>query len=134
MGRPPIGKRAMSATERQRRWRKRRRLGRAGRPPDERAAAPEPPLDLGLIEHLRKERDQARQDLELALHDVRPGTSGPDDPGRCFYCLRRQDEVKVMLKASRPRYTVFTCDACVDRLYAEKAARLVGEARMESPG
>jgi hypothetical protein len=26
----------------------------------------------------------------------------------------------VMLKASRRRYTVFTCDECIDRLHAEK--------------
>jgi hypothetical protein len=29
-----------------------------------------------------------------------------------------------MLKASRRRYGVFTCDECIDRLHAEKAARL----------
>jgi hypothetical protein len=121
MGRPPLANK-MTRAERQRRWRKRKRLGLVGKPPKD--AAPEPPLDLGLLAHLRKERDQARRDLELALRDARPGIPRPDDPGRCFYCLKRQDEVKVMLKASRPRYTVFTCDACVDRLYAEKAARL----------
>jgi hypothetical protein len=33
-----------------------------------------------------------------------------------------------------PNTEVGICDACVDRLYAEKAARLVGEAGMELPG
>jgi hypothetical protein len=80
------------------------------------ASVPESQADLVLIEQLTRERDRARQELGLS---VQPGAAGPDDPGRCFYCLKRRDEVKAMLKASRRRFTVFTCDECIDRLRQE---------------
>ena len=80
------------------------------------ASVPESQADLVLIEQLTRERDRARQELGLS---VQPGAAGPDDPGRCFYCLKRRDEVKAMLKASRRRFTVFTCNECIDRLRQE---------------
>jgi hypothetical protein len=130
MGRPPLANK-MTRAERQRRWRKRKRLGLVGRPPkralDERAAVPEPPADLALIERLTQERDQARRELELALPSVQPRVVGPDNPSRCFVCLRRRPEVKVMLDLSRRRQEVFLCDECIDemsRMSNERAARL----------
>jgi hypothetical protein len=76
-----------------------------------------------LIEQVTRERDQARREIEALKLElvigIEPGAAGPDDPGRCFYCLKRRDEVKAMLKASRRRFTVFTCNECVDRLRRE---------------
>jgi hypothetical protein len=103
MGRPPLATK-MTRTEIQRRWRKRRRLGLVGRPPktvppDERPAVP--PADLAWIEQLTRERDQARREIETLKLElvvgIEPGAAEPDDPGRCFYCLKRRDEVKAML-------------------------------------
>jgi hypothetical protein len=128
MGRPPIGKKSMTRAERQARWRKRKRLGLLGRPPKLSAsAAPEPPADLGLIEQLTRERDQARRELELALPGVQPRAVGPDNPSRCFVCLRPRSEVKVMLDLSRRRQEVFLCDGCIDQLSRMSNAR-VGQA------
>jgi hypothetical protein len=83
--------------------------------------------DLALIERLTQERDQARRELELALQSVQPRVVGPDNPSRCFVCLRRRPEVKVMLDLSRRRQEVFLCDECIDemsRMSNERAARL----------
>jgi hypothetical protein len=124
MGRPPIGKHAMSATERQRRWRKRRRLGLVGRPP-KMATVPDEPADLGVIEHLRKERDQARRELEHALRDVRPKPVGPDNPSRCFVCLRPRSDVEVMLDLSRRRQEVFLCGECIAQMSRTSNERVV---------
>jgi hypothetical protein len=118
-----FGKRAMSATERQRRWRKRRRLGQVGRPsmrpsPVELAPVSVPKQHQAPIE--KRERDQARQ----------PRAVGPDNPSRCFVCLRRRPEVKVMLDLSRRRQEVFLFDGCIDRLSRmsnERIARLATE-------
>ena len=124
MGRPPLANK-MTRAERQRRWRKRKRLGLVGRPKralDERAAVPEPPADLALIERLTQERDQARRELELALQSVQPRVVGPDNPSRCFVCLRRRP--KVMLDLSRRRQEVFLCDECIDEMSRMRAARL----------
>jgi hypothetical protein len=125
MGRPLLATK-MTRAEIQRRWRKRRRLGLVGRPPktvppDERAAVP--PADLALIEDLTHQLDQSRRETEALrlelVAGIEPGAARPDDPGRCFYCLKRRDEVKAMLKASRRRFTVFTCNECIDRLRQE---------------
>jgi hypothetical protein len=128
MGRPPIGKRAMSATERQRRWRKRRRLGQVGRPPKTVTDGPELPADVAaLIEQLMRERDQARRELEHALRDVRPKPVGPDNPSRCFVCLRPRSEVKVMLDLSRRRQEVFLCGECIAQMSRMANVRVVRE-------
>ena len=84
--------------------------------PDERAAVLEPPADLGLIEQLTRERDQARRELELALPGVQPRAVGPDNPSRCFVCRQPRSEVKVMLDLSRRRQEVFLCDECIDQM------------------
>jgi hypothetical protein len=119
MGRPPLAHK-MTRTEIQRRWRRRKLLGLVGRPPkrapDDEPAPSEPPADLSLIEELTRELDQARRTLAAIHQSVEPRAAGPDDPGRCFYCHKRQDEVKVMLKGVGRRFTVFTCNECVDRL------------------
>jgi hypothetical protein len=86
MGRPPVGERAMTATERQRRWRQQKRAQAAADPPhesDDQAEAeperrsPPPPQPVApsvdqALEKLTRERDQAwkernelRQELEL---------------------------------------------------------------------
>ena len=49
--------------------------------------------------------DRLREKLELELR-----AAGPDDPGRCFICLRRRDEVEGMFKFPRRHFTVFICD------------------------
>jgi hypothetical protein len=79
--------------------------------------------DRQRIEGLTRQLDQARRELAAAHQGIGPRAAGPDDPGRCFYCLKRQDEVKVMLKATRPRFTVFTCNECVDEMRDEIIAR-----------
>jgi hypothetical protein len=84
MGRPPLGKRAMSATELQRRWRQRKRLGLVGRadgwpPPggyrderpdvaDDRTAEYQARIEdlTHQLERARQQRDQAQHELELA--------------------------------------------------------------------
>ena len=75
--------------------------------------------DRPRIEELKRQLDQARRELVAAHQSIDPRAAGPDDPGRCFYCLKRQDQVKVMLKAARPRFTVFTCNECVDEMRRE---------------
>jgi hypothetical protein len=122
MGRPPIGKKPMTRTEYQQRWRQKRdqqRLQRSvPKPPAPSRIDPDiPPVsdqaaDRPRIEELKRQLDQARRELVARA-------AGPDDPGRCFYCLKRRDEVKVMLKAARPRFTVFTCNECVDVMRQE---------------
>jgi hypothetical protein len=120
MGRPPIGKKPLTRTEIQRRWlQKRGQQRRAGPEPlvPSRSDRVEPSTspacdqaaDRRRIEELTRQLDQARQELAVALD---PRAVGPDDPGRCFYCLKRQGEVKVMLKAARRRFTVFTTNSC----------------------
>jgi hypothetical protein len=118
MGRPPIGKTPMTRTEIQQRWRQKRH--QQGLQP----SGPEPPVpssridpdiqpasdqaaDQQRVEELTRQLDQARRELAVAHQSIAPRAAGPDDPGRCFYCLKRRDEVKVMLKAARPRFTVF---------------------------
>jgi hypothetical protein len=129
MGRPPIGKEPMTRTEYQQRWRQKRhqqRLQRSGPEPPSRSDRIDPDIELASdqadrqrIERLTRQLDQARRELAAAHKAIAPGAAGPDDPGRCFYCLKRQDEVEVMLKAARPRFTVFTCNECVDEMRQE---------------
>jgi ClpX C4-type zinc finger len=129
MGRPPIGKKPMTRTEYQRRWRQKRhqqRLQRSGPKPPSKSDRIDPDIQLASdqadrqrIEGLTRQLDQARRELAAAHQGIGPRAAGPDDPGRCFYCLKRQDEVKVMLKAARPRFTVFTCNECVDEMRQE---------------
>jgi hypothetical protein len=110
MGRPPIGKKAMTATEHQRRWRQKRRRQTPSAPAWLSA-------DLALIERLTHERDYAREGLELAL---RPRVAGPDDPDCCFLCQRRQDEVEVLFKLPRPEeLRLCICDRCIKRMSVE---------------
>jgi ClpX C4-type zinc finger len=129
MGRPPIGTTPMTRTEIQRRWRAKRvqqGLRRSGPEPSasDRIDPDIQPVsgeaaDQQRIEELTRQLDQARRELAAAHQSIDPRAAGPDDPGRCFYCLKRQDEVKVMLKAARPRFTVFTCNECVDEMRQE---------------
>jgi len=135
MGRPPIGKKPLTRTEIQRRWRqKRRQQGRARPEPlvpsrPDRIEPSTPPAsdqapDPRLIEELTLQLEQARQELAVALA---PRAAGPEDPGRCFYCLKRQDEVKVMLKAARRRFTVFICNECIDLLRQKSDEIMLGD-------
>jgi len=131
MGRPPIGKKPMTRTEYQQRWRQKRhqqRLQLSGPlPAPSRSDRIDPDIqpafdqaaDRPQIEELKRQLDQARRELVAAHQSIDPRAAGPDDPGRCFYCLKRQDQVKVMLKAARPRFTVFTCNECVDEMRRE---------------
>jgi hypothetical protein len=129
MGRPPIGKRTMTATERQRRWRKKRkRLAQSAEPdwqpklPDEQAA----------IEKLTRERNQARRQLELAQRSAQPKAVGPDDQSPCSLCRKGRAEVKVMLKVPLPDFLLFLCNDCIDQMRRTVAAAwLIGEATME---
>jgi hypothetical protein len=133
MGRPPIGKKPMTRTEYQQRWRQKRHEQRLQRslpkPPapdridSDIEPAPDQAADRPRIEELKRQLDQARRELVAAHQAIDPRAAGLDDPGRCFYCLKRQDEVKVMLKAARPRFTVFTCNECVDEMRQEIIAR-----------
>jgi hypothetical protein len=83
------------------------------RPPEDEQAEPSERDQDDLIERLTqvtRERDQARQELELRA--VQPRAAGHDDPGRCFVCHKRRDEVRVMLKFPRPYFLLFLCDEC----------------------
>ena len=132
MGRPPIGKKPMTRTEYQQRWREKRhqqRLQQIGPEPQapprsdridpDIQPASDQAADRQRIEELTRQLIRARRELAAAHQAIDPRAAGPDDPGRCFYCLKRQDEVKVMLKAVRPRFTVFTCNECVDEMRQE---------------
>jgi ClpX C4-type zinc finger len=133
MGRPPIGKTPMTRTEYQRRWRaKRVQQGLRRSEPEPSASDRIDPdieptsgeaADQQRIEELMRQLDQARRELAVAHQSIHPTVAGPDDPGRCFYCLKRKDEVKVMLKATRPRFTVYTCNECIDEIHRRSIVR-----------
>ena len=134
MGRPPLGKRAMSATELQRRWRQRKRLGLVGRaddwpPPggyrderpdvaDDRTAEYQARIeDLTLqLERARQQRDQAQHELELAAGGAKLRPVGLDHPGGCSVCLRRRDQVKAMFTNTRRYYPFCICNECADEV------------------
>jgi hypothetical protein len=132
MGRPPIGKRRMTATERQRRWRAKRRLAQSAgpqskRPPgDERAAAPE--RYQTQIEELTRQRDEAREELkrvrQTAYQAVHKAV-GPDDPNPCSRCRHGQGgAIKVILKVPLPEsdFQLFLCNECIESLRRSAAA------------
>jgi len=126
MGRRAIGDAPMTATEYQRRWRKRRRLGIVGRAESRRPVAETAPAsDQTLVDELRHDLDRARRELTLL---TAPATAvEPGNPARCFICLRRRDEVPVMLTAERRRFQLFLCDGCIEefhRLASEKLDKL----------
>ena len=136
MGRPPLGKRAMTATEYQRRWRERKRLAARSAGPDsgpvlpvERAA---PPDFQAKIDELARQRDQARQELELARGARFKVIWHEDDSNPCSRCRKRLGEVKVLLKVQLSDSTLFLCNSCIDDMRRTAvAAWMIGEATME---
>lgn len=127
MGRPALGKRPMTATEHQRRWRKRKRLRLVGRvePKEPKRPLPGPSVpEQELIEELGRELDRVRR--ELALRDAPPTVVGPDNPSRCSICRRRRDEVPVMLTAELRRFQLFLCNVCIEDLHRLSNKRLAG--------
>lgn len=135
MGRPPIGKRTMTATERQRRWRaKRKRVAQSAEPdlPPKRPLPDERPTIQTLIEKLTREREQARKELEIARRGAHPKPLGHDDQNPCSRCRKGRADVKVMLKVPLPDSVVFLCNDCIDQMRRTVAAAwLIGEATME---
>jgi hypothetical protein len=121
MGRPPIGKKPMTATEYQRRWRqKRRQQGlRQGTGPEPLAPSRSDRIKPGTqpasgqaadrqrIEELTRQLDQARQELELAQRGARPREAGHDYPSPCFIYHKRHSEAKGMVTASRRDFQLF---------------------------
>jgi hypothetical protein len=128
MGRPPIGKRTMTATERQRRWRaKRRRLAHSAKLQPKRRL----PDEQSLIEKLTRERDRARRQLELA-RPARLEAVRPDDQNLCSRCRKGRSDVKVVLKVPMADSVLFFCNDCIDQMRRTVAAAwLIGEATME---
>jgi hypothetical protein len=86
MGRPPLGKRPMTATEHQRRWRKRRRLGLVGRRPQRPVAKGDHQALTEELVRLTNERDQARAELARRGHvpDAPPRGEDFDDIRRAY--------------------------------------------------
>jgi hypothetical protein len=118
MGRPPIGKKAMTATEHQRRWRQKRRQRQQEPPPLTRVAQPASTEAAERIEGLTRQLDQARMRLELADRGVAPGAAANDYPHPCFVCHQRLPEAKGMVTASRSRFTLFLCNRCIEEMHA----------------
>jgi hypothetical protein len=126
MGRPPIGKKPMTATEYQRRWRQKRRQQGLVEPGGS-ARAESPPLAATRvrtqpaseqaaerrIEELVRQRDQALAQLELAHRGIRPREAGHDYPNACFICHKRPPEAKGMVTASRRHFQLFLCGDCI---------------------
>ena len=136
MGRPPIGRKAMTATEHQRRWRQRQRAQTAASPrsaepdirpePPEFAPAPESSTAEKRIEELTRERDQARWERDLALRGSQPRVAGDNEGSWCFVCHKRREDVAIMLTAARNYFQLFLCDGCIDQMgqiVAEKRQR-----------
>jgi hypothetical protein len=125
MGRPPIGKKAMTATDRQRRWRQKRRRRQQEPPPLARVAA-EPASRVAAqpasreaaerIEDPERQLHQAHTELELA-RGVAPEAVGDDHPHPCFVCHKWPPEAKGMVTASRPRWTLFLCNGCIAEMH-----------------
>jgi hypothetical protein len=128
MGRPPLGKRAMTATEAQRRWRKRKRLGLVGTKSEiatavAKADQPEPPKAAHvplLREPPTVQIEELMRQLEIAQGTAQPKLAVPDDPGRCFLCLEQRP---VMVKIARRYFTLILCDGCIGELHENIAAR-----------
>jgi hypothetical protein len=115
MGRPPLGKRAMTKTERQQRWRQGKRAEQSPHP-DRDESRPPPAANQKLIERLTRERDEARRELALRLREV--------GEGRCFLCLKRSDEVDVMTEAPRSYFNLLLCNECIEGKYPQFLAEL----------
>jgi hypothetical protein len=118
IGRPRLGEQPLTKTERQRRWRAKRRLEQAGS--DTRSAVrsiepiePDATDSIGLGEgplaEVMGERDE-RQQLDQLRHNV--VALGE----LCFGCGKREDEVGVMFGSSRGSVRMCVCDLCIDRL------------------
>ena len=149
MGRPPIGKKAMTATDRQRRWRQKRRRQRF-EPPLTRVAAEPASMVVAepasreaaeRIEDLERELHQAHTELELAHRGAAPEAAGHDRPNPCFICHKWPPEVTGMVTASRPRWTLFLCNGCIakmhvlsDGIIADEAARRAVAGELPAPG
>jgi hypothetical protein len=128
MGRPPIGNRAMTKTERQRRWRERKRDSQFKRPSpeqprrslpdDERAAVRDGyQARIARIEELARQLEHVRQELDLAQGAELLRAAGHGNPGRCFLCLKPRDQVKAMFVASRRYSQLFLCNGCIDEMH-----------------
>ena len=125
-GRPPIGKRRMTGTEYQRRWRQKRRRQQLTGPeprPSTRTTLDEPdrqPASREAAERiadLTRQLGQALMQLEeLAQRGVAPGAAGQDYPHPCFVCHQRLPEAKGMITAERPRFTLFLCNGCLHEM------------------
>ena len=131
MGRPPIGRKAMTATEHQRRWRQRQRAQTAASPrsaepdirpePPEFAPAPESSTAEKLIEELTRERDQARR-FAVASPEWLATMKAP----RALSVTNGREDVAIMLTAARNYFQLFICDECIDQIsqiVAEKRSR-----------
>jgi hypothetical protein len=121
----------MTATERQRRWRaKRRRLAQSAKlnsQPKKRL-----PDEQTLIEKLTRERDRARRQFVELARPARLEAVGPDDQNRCSRCRKGRSDVKVVLKVPMADSVLFLCNDCIDQMRRTVAAAwFIGEATME---
>jgi hypothetical protein len=81
------------------------------------------------MRELTRERDQARQELHLALRG--PRAVGDDSEGRCFICRKRREQVEFMLETSRPYFRLFICNRCWSE-GAEQCNQIIAEKRQRS--
>jgi hypothetical protein len=131
IGRPPLGDRAMTPTERKRLQRLRQRSVPAPSRPSAPSEHPEPEHSLphALTADLTRRRDQAlreRDEARQALHSAlqKPVVvDGHREVCRCWICKKRREEVEVMIHASRIYFDLFICSDCVEECNKIIAAR-----------
>jgi len=132
LARQLIGDRPLTKTERQQRWREKRRQQAIALPrPEAPELAPEPtPESLPKREVVALESISAPPTVPTATEPQEPTKTGirmvsPDDPGQCMLCLRRRHHVQILFKFWR-RDTLIVCNECVkemDQLADETIAR-----------
>jgi hypothetical protein len=134
LGRPPIGKKRMTRTEYQRRWRKRRRQGqvRSRSKPE-----PSPSADFASIERLTWERDRAVRERDHALRELgSPRTVVAGDTGRCYFCRRFGGDVAadggILFMYVRKHFTLFLCTGCIAEL-GQRANEQLARSRRDGP-
>ena len=105
MGRPRLGERPLTKTERQARWRAKHRSTGPG--PAQPATAPT--LHERLV-WMTDQRDQLREELDQLRREIDAVQAV------CVTCGRREDEVAVMFQGRRGPIGIRLCDRCVRSL------------------
>jgi hypothetical protein len=129
LARQLIGDRPLTKSERQQRWREKRRQQAIALPrPEAPELAPVPTTPE--LSPVALESISAPPTVPTPTEPQEPTTAGirmvsPDDPGQCMLCLRRRHHVQILFKFWR-RDTLIVCNECVkemDQLADETIAR-----------